>query len=221
MKLNVMDNQATKYIKHFLDKNKYNLQLVKPHNHRVNAAERAIKTFEDAFIAALATMDSNFPLQLWDWLTPQVMNTLNMMRASHVNPTILAYKALNGPYDWNQYPLAPLGCKAKIYEDGDTRSSWALQGIDGWYLGPSLNHYHCDLCYVPKTRVYHITGSTELFHQHCQLPTLTPHHHLREHTDELAAEGAIAGTTTKGRRLLMHLHTHISNILIEEEQYWW
>jgi hypothetical protein len=38
-KLNVMDNQATKYIKQFLDKNKCKLQLVEPHNHRVNAAE--------------------------------------------------------------------------------------------------------------------------------------------------------------------------------------
>ncbi len=63
-KLNVMDNQATKHIKKFLTKNEYKLQLVEPHNHRVNAEERAIETFKDAFIAALATTDSNFPLQL-------------------------------------------------------------------------------------------------------------------------------------------------------------
>ncbi len=71
-KLNVMDNQVTKYIKQFLDKNECKLQLVEPHNHRVNAAERAIQTFKDAFIAALATKDSDFPIQLWDRLTPQV-----------------------------------------------------------------------------------------------------------------------------------------------------
>jgi hypothetical protein len=69
-KLNVMDNQATKHIKKILNENKCKLQLVEPHNHRVNVAERAIQTFKDAFIAALATTDSNFPLQLWDWLTP-------------------------------------------------------------------------------------------------------------------------------------------------------
>ncbi len=95
-KLNVMDNQGTKYIKQFLDKNKCKLQLVEPHNLCVNAAERAIQTFKDA---TLATTDSNFPIQLWDRLTPQVQNTLNMLRASHVNQAILAYKALNGPYD--------------------------------------------------------------------------------------------------------------------------
>ena len=65
-KMNVMDNQATKYIKKFLTKKECDLQVVEPHNHRVNAAERAIQTFKDAFIAALVTTDRNFPLQLWD-----------------------------------------------------------------------------------------------------------------------------------------------------------
>ncbi len=81
-KLNVMDNQATKHIKNFLTKNVCKLQLVEPHNHQVNAAECAIQTFKDAFIAALATIDSNFPLQLWDKITPQVQDMLNMMHAS-------------------------------------------------------------------------------------------------------------------------------------------
>jgi hypothetical protein len=130
-KLNSVDNQATKHIKQFLTENECKLQLVEPHNHRVNAAERAIKTFKDAFIAALATTDSDFPLQLWDKITPQVQDTLNMMRTSRVDPAKLAYEILNGPYDWNRYPLAPLGCKAVIYEDGDTRGSWASRGVDG------------------------------------------------------------------------------------------
>jgi hypothetical protein len=89
VKLNVMDNQATKYIKQFLTANECKLELVGPHNHRVNAAERAIQTWKDAFISALATTDRDFPIQLWDRMTPQVMNTLNMLRASRVNPSML------------------------------------------------------------------------------------------------------------------------------------
>jgi hypothetical protein len=46
-KVNVMDNQATKYIKQFLTKKECKLQLVEPHNHRVNAAKCAIQTFKD------------------------------------------------------------------------------------------------------------------------------------------------------------------------------
>jgi hypothetical protein len=129
-----------------------------------------------------------------------------------VNPAIFAYKAFNGPYDWNRYHLTSLGCKAVIYEDGNTHGSWVSRGINGWYLGPLLNHYRCYVYYVPETRAYHISGSTKLLPQHCQLPTLTPHQHLRELTDELAAEGTIAGATTKGHWLLTLLQQHIGNI---------
>jgi hypothetical protein len=120
-KLNVRDNQATRHIKKFLTENNCKLQIVKPHNHHVNAAKRAIQTFKGAFIAALATTDSDFPLKLWDRLTPQVEDTLNMLRTSRVDPSKSAYKILNGPYNWNRYPLAPLGCKAVVYKDGNTR----------------------------------------------------------------------------------------------------
>ncbi len=57
VKLNIMDNQATKHIKKFLTKEQCKLQLVEPHNHRMNAAKRAIQTWKYAFIAALATTD--------------------------------------------------------------------------------------------------------------------------------------------------------------------
>jgi hypothetical protein len=178
LKLNVMDNQATKHIKKFLTENDCKLQVVKPHNHHVNVAKKAIQTFKAAFIAALATMDSDFPLQLWDRLTSQVEDTLNLLRGSWVDPSKSAYEILNAPYDWIHYPLAPLGCKAIVYEDGDTCGSWASRGVDAFYLGPAKDHYRCNNYYVPETLAYRILGSTELFPQHCQLPSLTPHQHF-------------------------------------------
>jgi hypothetical protein len=182
----VMDNQATKHIKKFLTKNECKHQLVEPHNHQVNSSERAIQTFKDAFIVALATTDSNFSLQLWDKITPLVQVMLNMMHASRIDPTISAYEALNGPYNWNRYPLAPLVCKAVVYENGDSRGSWVSHGVDGWYLGPLKDHYPCDLYFIPETRVYQISGLTELFPQRCQLPCLTQQQHFRALTEELA-----------------------------------
>jgi hypothetical protein len=94
---------------------------------------------------------------------PQVINTLNMLHASRVDPTKSTHKILNGPYNWNCYPLVPLGCKAIVYDDGNTRGSWASQGIDRWYLGPSMNHYICNIYYITETRGYHISGLTKLF----------------------------------------------------------
>jgi hypothetical protein len=109
IRLNVMDNQASQTIKKFLTKKQCKSMLVEPHNHRVNAAERAIQTFKDHFVSALAATNSDFPLQLWDRLAPQVKNTLNMLRPSRIKPNILVYEAVHGPYDWNRFPLTPPG----------------------------------------------------------------------------------------------------------------
>jgi hypothetical protein len=45
---------------------KMDIHLVPPHNHCVNAAKRAITTFKEHFIAGLAMVNRNCPLQLPD-----------------------------------------------------------------------------------------------------------------------------------------------------------
>jgi hypothetical protein len=77
-----MDNQATKVIKAYLMPQQVSLQLVKPHNHCVNAAEQAIQMFKNRFISALGTTNTNFPIQLWDKLTPQVQDSFNLLHRS-------------------------------------------------------------------------------------------------------------------------------------------
>jgi hypothetical protein len=158
IQLNVMDNQACTVVKKYLTTKECKNMLVKPNNHRVNAAERAIQTSKAHFISALATTDSNFPLQLWDCLTPQVKATLNMLHPSRINPSMSAYKAVHGPYDWNCFPRAPPGCKAVIYKTPELRGSWASHGTDAWYVGPLLEHYQCNHYFVPDTRAYHVSG---------------------------------------------------------------
>ncbi len=101
---------------------KMTIQLVLPHNH-VNAAERAIGTFKEHFVAALATVDNFCPLQLWDEFLPQVELTLNLICFSCCNPLISANHELYGPFDFNKTPLAPLGTKALVYNDPATRTS--------------------------------------------------------------------------------------------------
>jgi hypothetical protein len=78
--LNVMDDQKNRVIKKYLTLKQCNNLVIKPNNHRVNAVEQAIQTFKAHFISALPTTDSKFSFQVWDCLTPQVENTLNMSR---------------------------------------------------------------------------------------------------------------------------------------------
>ena len=63
--LHVLDNECSKAIKTFVADQQTAIQLVEPHNHRVNAAEVAVKTEKYNFIAALATVAPECPLQLW------------------------------------------------------------------------------------------------------------------------------------------------------------
>ena len=56
---------------------------------------------------------------------------------------------------------------------------------------------------MPETRAYRILGLTELFPQHYQLPSLTPHQHFRALTDELLENANIAGVTTKGIKIIL------------------
>ncbi len=77
--LNVMDNECSAAVEKYIRSEKITIQLVLPHNHCVNAAERAIATFKEHFIAALATVDTHCPLQLWNEFLPQVELTLNML----------------------------------------------------------------------------------------------------------------------------------------------
>jgi hypothetical protein len=135
--------------------------------------------FQGCFHYSIGYNRQQFPTPLWDRLTPQIQDTHNLLHALHINPSISAYEKLNGPYNWNRYPLAPLGCKAVVCKDGNTCRSWALRGVDAWYLGPSRDHYQFDNYYIIETRAYHISGLTECFLQHCQLPDMIPHQHLK------------------------------------------
>jgi polyhydroxyalkanoate synthesis regulator phasin len=183
---NVMDNQATRPIKEYLKKENAKWQFVEPHNHRINAAERAIQTFKNHFISGLCSTDRDWPLQLWDQLTPKALITLNLLRTSRIDPTKSAYHQMFGhKYDWNAHPLAPPGTKAVIYESPDTRTSWGNRGLDAWYCGPALDHYRNSIFFVPATKAYRTSGSFDLFPQHCILPTFTPEQHSTEVCSEL------------------------------------
>merc|ERR1711884_396457 len=124
-KLNVTDNKCSKAVKKYMKKHDVRWQLVEPNNNRVNAAERAIQTFKNHFLAGLATVDKTFPLQLWCYLLVQAEMTLNMLRTSRKDPTKSAYEELEGKFDYNKTPLAPPGTKALIYEAAARRAAWA------------------------------------------------------------------------------------------------
>ena len=86
---------------------------INTHNHRVNAAERAIQTFNNHIVAVLSTCDENFPSVLCYKLIKQAQDTLNMLCTSCTHTQLSSYHVLEGRYDFNQFPFSPPVCQAK------------------------------------------------------------------------------------------------------------
>ena len=73
-----LDNETSKELQDFMQKENISFQYIPPNCKRRNAAERAIRIFKNHFIATLCTVDKDFPLQLWDTLLPQTELCLNL-----------------------------------------------------------------------------------------------------------------------------------------------
>ena len=94
--------------------------------------------------------------------------TLNLLRASRVNPRLSAYEQLNGVFDFNRTPLGPLGCKVIFHEMPSARGSWSPHGVEGYYIGPAMEHYRCYQVWIEETRAER-TGNTLVW-----LPKMIP-----------------------------------------------
>jgi hypothetical protein len=82
---------------------------------------------------------------------PQADITLNLLRSSRRQPKLSAYACLYGAFDFNQSPLALPGTRVVVHVTPDKRHNMAPHGVDGWYVGPSPEHYRCHKCYIPST----------------------------------------------------------------------
>jgi hypothetical protein len=63
-----LDNEASLALRNYITKQGINYQLAPPHIHQRNNADRAIQIFKKHFIAGLCSVDTTFPLKLWDKL---------------------------------------------------------------------------------------------------------------------------------------------------------
>ena len=94
-----MENECSCAIKAFIKKEKVNVQLIEPHNHRVNANKHAVKAVKYHTIAALSTVSPTCLLRLWEKMVPQIQDTLNLLRTSRRSSSICAYKETDGAFN--------------------------------------------------------------------------------------------------------------------------
>ena len=184
-KHHILDNECSADFKKAIQHNNITYQLVPPHNHRRNLAEKAIQTFKAHFISILCGTDKDFPLHLWDRLLPQAEHTLNMLRRSKVTPTVSAYTYLWGQHNYNANPFAPLGCKVEAHVTPSTRETWAAHTASGYYIGNAWEHYRCHEVYVSSTKATRICETVFFRHKYLTMPTITTADALIKAADNL------------------------------------
>ena len=149
----MLDNEVSTDLIEFLETDeKIIVQLAPTGCHHKNAAERAIITLKNPFIAGLYTAHKNFPLNKWESLLPQAFTTLNLLLTSRLNLKLSAHALLNGPCNFNAMPMAPPGSKILVHKKPALWGTWAAHAVNAWYLGPALHHYRCYHIYISETR---------------------------------------------------------------------
>jgi hypothetical protein len=147
--------------------------LVPPHCHRRNAAERAIRTFKEHFVAGISSVDLTFQLHLWDRLLPQAEITVNLLRTSRLYPQLSATAHFHGLVDYNKTAFAPPGSKIIAHKKPGKRRTWAPHGQHGYSLGPAMHHYRCQNIYISSTASERIVDTLEFFPHNYQIPQLS------------------------------------------------
>ena len=160
-KLHIFDNKCNKCIKPFLKKKGTKRHHVAPDNQGVNAAGPAVKTTTYHAIAALATLDWSYPIQLWSKTIKQFQDTLTMFRTSRLDTAKTAYQETEGEFDWNATPLAPLGTRELVFAHLDNRNSFAPRCDTGYvvYYPP---HHRLMEFYIPAKQGYRRSGTYRL-----------------------------------------------------------
>jgi hypothetical protein len=135
-KLTRLENEASQLLNSYLHDKYITFKLVPPYSHIRNTAERVIRSFKYPLISGICSTDKAFPMHLWYRLLPQAVIKLNMLCISRINPKLSSSTHIDGQYDYNRAPKAPLGIRIITHETPNRRRTWAPHGQDGWYIGP-------------------------------------------------------------------------------------
>ena len=172
--MHILDNECSAEFKEKILENEMEYQLVPPHDHRRNIAEKAIQVFKDHFVSVLCGTNDKFPMKLWCCILRQVQHQLNMLQVSRVDPSKSSFDVLNGSHNYNTNSFAPLGYKVAIHVVPRKRSTWEAHAKVGFYLGNSWEHYRCHKIWIVDTSSVRV-GQTVFFKQkYLTKPSFTP-----------------------------------------------
>ena len=113
-KMHILDNECSADFKEKILQNDMKYQLVPPHDHRRNVAEKIVQVFKAFFVSVLCGADTKFPMQRWCQILRQAEHQLNLLQKSRVDPSKSRYAT----------PFAPLGCVVEMHVVPSKRKTW-------------------------------------------------------------------------------------------------
>ena len=110
---------------------------------------------------------------------------MNLLRSSRRYPNLSAYDFLNRTFNYLSTPLSPTGTRILAHITPSQRTNTAPHGIDGWYVGPSMDHCRCHKCYIPTTSRCWDVLTIDWFPHTVPPPTVTSDTYLIQTADEI------------------------------------
>ncbi len=98
---------------------------------------------------------------------------INLLRQATINQKISTWEYFNGPFDFNEMLLAPVGCRVLIHTKPRTRRSWDYRAKQGFYTGPAFDHYRCYKLVKSETKQKVISNTVEFRHAYLQIPAVS------------------------------------------------
>lgn len=173
------DNALSGSVKQWFEAKNVKVNLVPPHQHRANIAERMIQTWKAHFITILAGA-TGFPLKYWPLLTEQAEITINLLRPSGTDPQISAYERTHGEkWNFDKTPMMPPGTRCMILEPREVRRSYGAHATEAYYIGPAKDSYRCYKVVVPSTGAVRTSDSVEWFPADVIMPGATEEERLQ------------------------------------------
>jgi hypothetical protein len=209
-----IDNECSKILKAYMAEQQVDYQLTPKGKHARNAAEKGIQIWKDHFLAGMATTNPQFPLSRWDKLVEQSNITLNLLRASRVNPQLSAYAQVFGAFDYSKTPIPPPGMRVLAHVLPADRASFAPHSIQGYSIGPAMEHYRCFKIFVPSTGGTRIADTVRWFpHGDLKMPIASKESLLHAAIQDLSAtikstvkNSILPPENTTNRQTLLDLH---------------
>ena len=128
-------------------------------------------------------------------------NTQHDLRTLRRNNNLTANEELNGPFDWNATPMAPLGNRAAAFLAADNHTTYASHAIEAYVTGMAPQHYRLLEMFIPMTRGYRLLGTYRHFPSFWFVPTVSEHDNsIVAATDLLQSFRQVVPITAENKR---------------------